>query len=79
MDSNELLAKVNAAIKPFGCIATELGPDSVGVQGDGRVYCPTVFVKFPLGISIEQVALISNKVTNEVPGISRVLMEIIPS
>jgi GMP synthase PP-ATPase subunit len=76
VDDTTLLAKVNEVVKPFGCETTELGPDSVGVQGDYRVHCPSVYVRFPKGITMAEAAVISNKVTNEVPGISRVMMEI---
>lgn len=75
-DEAELLAKVNKSLEGSGCIATGLGPYAVGVQGDYRVYWPSVFVTFPKDISKEKLTEISNKITNEVRGISRVLMNI---
>ena len=71
-----LLAQVNTLLAPYGCKATELGPDSVGVQGDARAHGPSVFVQFPLGTSQEKIAEISNLITNRAKGITRVLMEI---
>ena len=79
MTDEELLSRVNEVIKPFGCIATDLGPDGVGVQGDARVYGPSVFVSFPPHTNNEDISRISNKITNEVPGITRVLMNIVPT
>lgn len=76
LDESELLQKVNTVIAPFGCVATELGPDSVGVQGDNRAYLPSVYVRFREGMTMEEIAEVSNAITNYVPGISRVLMEI---
>lgn len=79
-DSEEaLLAKINAILAPLGCSAAELGPNSVGVQGDGRVYWPCVYVAVPETMTLEEIADISNKITNEVPGTSKVLTYLIPS
>ncbi|MBY0473418.1 hypothetical protein K2Q00_04050 [Patescibacteria group bacterium] len=75
----ELLQKVNEIVSSYGCVATDLGPDSVGVQGDARVVGPCVFVRFPPEMSHEQIGLISTKITNQVKGITRVLMDITPS
>ena len=54
MESDEavLLEKVNEVIRPYGCVATEIGPDSVGVQGDARITGPTVYVKVRAGMEI---------------------------
>ena len=72
----ELLAKVNVLLEPLGCKATDLGPDSVGVQGDARFYGPCVFVDFPSEMEWEEISKISTRITNEVPGISRVMRNI---
>ena len=72
----ELLAQVNAVLKETGCVATDLGPNSVGVQGDGRVYDPVVFVTFAEGMNWVRIGEISNMITNQVPGITRVLMNV---
>lgn len=77
MNERELLAKVQSVVQPFGCIATELGPNSVGVMGDARFYGPSVYITFPPNISMEEVSRISTRITNEIPGISRVLMNIV--
>ncbi|MEX0916908.1 MAG: hypothetical protein WDZ90_00045 [Candidatus Paceibacterota bacterium] len=76
MDEVGLLARVNELIEDRGCIATELGPDSVGVQGDARVLGPSVYVRFPQGASDELIREVSADITNRVPRITRVLMEI---
>ena len=69
----ELLSKVNALLEPLECKATDLGPNSVGVQGDARFYGPCVFVNFPSEMDWEKIAEISTRIVNEVPGISRVM------
>lgn len=76
MNGDELLAKINKVIQPFGCVATELGPYAVAVMGDDRFYGPSVFVTFSIAMNMEEVGKISTKITNEVHGISRVLMNI---
>ena len=76
VDEVALLAKVNELISPYGCKVTELGPASVGVQGDARVYGPSVYVLFPINTSHEEISRISTEITNKVSGITRVLMEI---
>lgn len=70
--------EVTKVLKGTGCVVTGFGPDSVAVMGDARFYGPCVFVRFPSGTTMERVAILSNKITNEVPGISRVMMEIAP-
>ena len=73
----ELLAKVNMVLAGTGCIATDLGSNSVGVQGDARVYGPSVFVTFAEGMDMAKIGEISNMITNQVRGITRVLMNVI--
>jgi len=74
----ELLAEVNEVAAPFDCVTTELGPKSVGVQGDGRVFWPCVYVACPSHMSLEEIGAVSTKITNEVRGISKVLTYIVP-
>lgn len=79
MDSqveSDLLEKINAVLQEHGVHATDLGPDSVAVMGDARFYGPCVFVSFPTEFSMEQIGRISTRLINEVPGVSRVLMEV---
>ncbi len=77
MSSDEaLLQKVQTILDPYGAQATGLGPNSVGVQGDARVYETSIYVSFPVELSIEQIAEASTKVIDHVKGISRVLMNI---
>lgn len=78
-DEEELLARVNAFVQKFGCVATDLGPDSVGVQGDARVTGPVVFVTFRKELSHERISAIATEVINKVPGITRVLQNITPA
>ena len=73
----ELLARVQAVIGPLGCTATDIGPKSVAVMGDARFYGPSVFVQFPEASSMDEIAHISTKITNEVKGIARVVMEVV--
>lgn len=78
MTDEELLAKVNVVVLPFGCTATDIGPDAVAVKGDARATGPSVLVTFPDGMSMEHIGRISTKITNEVREVSRVLMNIRP-
>ena len=71
-----LLAQVHEIVSEYGGTATDLGPDSVGVQGDARFYGPCVYISLPSGMSHDRIAYISNRITNEVRGISRVLLNI---
>mgnify|MGYP003395353037 CR=1 FL=1 len=80
MIANEkLLAEVNAVIEPLSCKATDIGPESVGVQGDARVYKPVVFVTFPIEMTMDEIGKISTMVTNQISGVSRVLMNVMPT
>ena len=72
----ELLAAGNAVIAPLGCVATELGPNSVGVMGDGRAYGASVYISFPADATPDFRTTISTKIINKVRGITRVLMNI---
>ncbi len=73
---DEYLQQVNNVVQPFGCVATDLGPDAVAVKGDGREVGPSVLVTFPSEMSMKEIGKISTKITNEVPHICRVLMNL---
>jgi GMP synthase PP-ATPase subunit len=76
LDPENILEEVRAIIKPYGCEATGLGPDSVGVQGDGRIVGPVVYVTFPPKMSMDEVSRISTDIINRVKGLTRVMMNI---
>ena len=76
MNEEEILEKVRAVVEPFDCVVTGLGPDSVGVKGDARFYGPSVYVKFPKDMDWEKISEVSTSITNNVPEISRVLMDV---
>lgn len=76
MSDEDILVRVNAVIARYGCVATDLGPDTVGVKGDNRFCGPAVFVRFPRDMPQNEIATISTTITNSVPEIGRVLMEI---
>ncbi|HWB33750.1 MAG TPA: hypothetical protein VG753_00280 [Candidatus Paceibacterota bacterium] len=75
-DPSELIDAVQRLVEPLGCSVTGLGPDAVAVMGDARFYGPSVFVRFPKDCSMDEVSRISTRITNEVKGIARVMMEI---
>lgn len=74
--AEDLVAQVEAMLAYTGAEVIGLGPDSVAVMGDSRFYGPSIVIKFPPGTTNEKIAEISTKITNEVKGISRVLIEI---
>ena len=76
INQDKLLSKVNLVVQRHGCRATEIGPDTVGIKGDARVYGPCVFVKFGSHLTPEQVKEVSTEITNKVHEIVRVLQEI---
>ena len=81
VSAEEILARINEIIGSYGCEATELGPDAVGQQGDNRVYGPSVYVTFKPGMSMEEIAFVSNEITNKTPShfkLTRVLMNVVP-
>lgn len=73
-----LLAQVNEVLKGTGYVATDIGPSSVGVQGDARVYNPSVIIDFGLENKPkwDDVSKAATEVINQVPGVTRVLMDI---
>lgn len=75
----ELLAKINDVLKDTRYVATHIGPPSVGVQGDARVYGPSVAVDFGFNDGPpdwKRVGEYATEIVNQVPGITRVLMNI---
>lgn len=76
MSDDDLLQQVNNVIGKHGCVATDIGPDAVGVMGDARYVGAAVFVNFPGDMEHATISQISNEITNKVRGIARVLMEI---
>jgi len=76
LSDEELLGRVNDLVAPFGCRATALGPNAVGVMGDAREYGASVYVIFPPDTPYEEISRVSTEITNKVRGITRVLMEI---
>jgi len=77
MREENLLEQVQKVVEEFGCTATDLGPDAVGVKGDARFYGPSVYVTFPPEMTPEQISHVSTEITNRVQGVSRVLMNVI--
>lgn len=71
-----LLVSINDFLRPYGCVITGIGPYAVAVKGDARFYGPSVFVAFPQEMPGDQIAEISNRITNRFPEISRVLCDI---
>lgn len=76
LDHEDLLEQVNKLIEPYGCRALDLGEKSVGVQGDGRVHGPSVFIEGPPGMSSEEMGKIATEIINKVKGLTRVLWDI---
>jgi GMP synthase PP-ATPase subunit len=73
-----LVAEIDRLIKPWGCKVTGIGPDAVAVMGDARVYAASVIVQVPSDTDHEEIARISNAITNNVRGVARVMMNIEP-
>ena len=76
MSEAEMQSAIEGVLKDTGCVFTGFGPDAVAVMGDARFYGPCIFVRFPAEMQHDEIAKISTRLTNEVRGISRVLMEI---
>ena len=75
----KLLEKVNGVLEGSGFVATAVGPDSVGVQGDARVYQPSVIIDIGFNDKPpdwEQVGKYATEIVNKVRGVSRVLADI---
>lgn len=72
----DLAAQVEKILAGTGCTLAGFGPDSVAVMGDARFYGPSVCISVPPWIDMEQVGRLSSRITNEVKGVSRVLVEV---
>ena len=79
-DDMVLLALVQKVFDPYGCTALRIGPDAVAVKGDAREVGPSVVIRFPIDMPDQDIARISNEVTNKVRLVCRVLMDVdVPS
>lgn len=77
-DDVAILKKINALLAPHHCTATDLGPKSVGVQGDARFYGSCVFITTPPDMTLKECGEIATEIINQTHEISRVLMDITP-
>lgn len=75
-EEDAIVVEVQKLIESFGCRVTGIGPEAVGVMGDARAVGISLTVSFPRDISGPEVMRISNKITNEVRGVTRVLRDI---
>ncbi|HVY72735.1 MAG TPA: hypothetical protein VG984_01630 [Candidatus Paceibacterota bacterium] len=75
-DDKELWDAVTAVVEPYGCTVTGLGPKAVATMGDARKHFTCVFIKFPDGMTMEEIGRISTKVTNQVD-VGRVQMDVL--
>lgn len=71
-----IVRQAKKVLSGYDAKVTLLGPDAVGVMGDGRTYGPTIAVQFPRGTSTTEANRIAIAVINRVPGITRVMMDI---
>ena len=74
-----LLAQVNDVLQGSGYVATHIGPSTVGVQGDARVYSPSVLLDIGFNDAPpnwEHVGKYATEIINRVPGITRILVDI---
>ena len=76
VEEDAIVARVQELVGPFGCQVSGVGPESVAVMGDARAVGISLTVRFPKGTAHQEIARISNKITNEVRGVTRVLMDI---
>jgi len=72
----EIVTRANEVVGPYG-LRAEVMPDinSVGVQGDGRVYLPVLNLIGPMQTDDPRLPVLSSVLTNTLP-ISRVTLEI---
>ncbi len=73
-----ILDHVQSIISEFGWTVVELQIDSVAVKGDARQYGPTVVVRVTFDTPGERISEIATMLTNQVPELTRVLVEIPP-
>lgn len=71
-----LQRKVERKLAGTGFTFLSFGPDAVNVQGDGRVVAPVVLVTPPDGSTSERAGEVCTSLINEVPGITRMLIDI---
>ena len=74
-----LLSLVNEVLEGTSYVATDIGPSSVGVQGDARVYGPTVLLDIGFNEAPpnwEHVGKYATEIVNRIPGITRVLVDV---
>lgn len=74
----EIVAHVAAVIGEYGEVLG-LQANAVAVKGDARYYGPTVMVRFSANVDHERRAELSTLVTNQVPEITRVLVDCLPN
>ena len=75
-DDKKLLTSVNAVIAQYGCVAWGLGPDAVGVMGDGRAVGASVVVRYPPNPTHDLKAAVATSIINQVRGVARVLEDL---
>lgn len=73
-----ILNHVDTILADSGGEALEISADAVAVKGDARQYGPTVIVRFSDNVTSESRAALVTKITNQVPEITRVLVEYTP-
>ena len=74
----EIQIDIEGVLKGTRCSFCGFGPNAVAVMGDARFYGPSIFVKFASTMTKEQIGAMSNRLTNEVRDIARVMMEVVP-
>lgn len=72
-----ILADIAARIGDYGEVIG-LQANAVAVKGDARQYGPTVMVRFSANVDDERRAELSTLITNQVPEITRVLVDCLP-
>lgn len=73
-----ILADVAAVIKEYGEVLG-LQAHAVAVKGDARQYGPTVMVRLSANVDHERRSELSTLITNQVPEITRVLVDCLPN
>lgn len=74
----EIVAHVAAVIGEYGEVLG-LQANAVAVKGDGRQYGPTVMVRLSANVDHERRSELSTLITNQVPEITRVLVDCLPN
>ena len=76
--NKKILEHVDIILADFGGEAVEISANAVAVKGDARQYGPTVIVRFSDNVTSEHRVELATKITNQVPEITRVLVEYTP-